>query len=119
MERFLEAEAEDRATLRQSINTTCSNRRHNGPASRLWFRAAGQSRARLSPIGSISIAQLRLFGAAAPGYSSGQAMAALEEVARNAPSGMGYDWADLSYQENKAAGTAGTIFGLSLARSSS
>jgi multidrug efflux pump subunit AcrB len=27
---------------------------------------------------------------------------------------MGYDWADLSYQENKAAGTAGIIFALSL-----
>ena len=27
---------------------------------------------------------------------------------------MGYDWADLSYQENKASGTAGPIFALSL-----
>jgi HAE1 family hydrophobic/amphiphilic exporter-1 len=27
---------------------------------------------------------------------------------------MGYDWADLSYQENKATGTAGPIFALSL-----
>jgi HAE1 family hydrophobic/amphiphilic exporter-1 len=57
----------------------------------------------------------QVLGAAAPGYSSGQAMAALEEVAHETlPSGMGYDWADLSYQENKAAGTAGTIFALSL-----
>ncbi len=30
------------------------------------------------------------------------------------PASMGYDWADLSYQENKAAGTAGLIFALSL-----
>ena len=57
----------------------------------------------------------QVLGAAAPGYSSGQAMAALEDVARETlPFGMGYDWADLSYQENKAAGTAGTIFALSL-----
>src|SRR5581483_10902852 len=54
-------------------------------------------------------------GAAAPGYSSGQAMAALEEVAREAlPREIGYDWADLSYQEKRAAGTTGSIFGLSL-----
>jgi HAE1 family hydrophobic/amphiphilic exporter-1 len=57
----------------------------------------------------------QVIGAAAPGYSSGQAQAALEEVARDTlPSGFGYDWADLSYQENKASGTAGPIFALSL-----
>lgn len=54
-------------------------------------------------------------GAAAPGYSSGQAMAALEEVAAETlPRDMSYDWSDLSYQEKRAAGTAGTIFALSL-----
>ena len=54
-------------------------------------------------------------GSAAAGYSSGQAMAALEEVAaQNLPREIGYDWSDLSYQEKKASGTAGRIFGLSL-----
>ena len=54
-------------------------------------------------------------GAAAPGYSSGQAMAALEDVARTTlPHEIGYDWADLSYQEKQAAGTTGSVFGLSL-----
>jgi multidrug efflux pump len=54
-------------------------------------------------------------GAAAPGYSSGQAMAALEDVARaTLPREIGYDWADLSYQEKQAAGTTGSMFGLSL-----
>jgi len=54
-------------------------------------------------------------GQAAPGYSSGQAMAALEDVAKTVmPREMGYDWADLSYQERKAAGRAGAVFALSL-----
>jgi HAE1 family hydrophobic/amphiphilic exporter-1 len=54
-------------------------------------------------------------GTAAPGYSSGQAMAALEDVARaTLPHEIGYDWADLSYQERRAAGTTGSVFGLSL-----
>jgi HAE1 family hydrophobic/amphiphilic exporter-1 len=54
-------------------------------------------------------------GAAAPGYSSGQAMAALEEVARaTLPREIGYDWADLSYQEKQASGTTGQILALSL-----
>jgi len=57
----------------------------------------------------------QVIGAAAPGYSSGQAMAALEEVAREVlPPEMGYDWADLSYQERQAAGTTGTLFALSV-----
>jgi HAE1 family hydrophobic/amphiphilic exporter-1 len=54
-------------------------------------------------------------GSAAPGYSSGQALAALEEVAaQTLPREMGYDWADLSYQEKKASGSASRVFILSL-----
>jgi HAE1 family hydrophobic/amphiphilic exporter-1 len=57
----------------------------------------------------------QITGSAAPGYSSGQAQAALVEVAHDAlPPEIGYDWADLSYQENKASGKAGPIFALSL-----
>jgi HAE1 family hydrophobic/amphiphilic exporter-1 len=57
----------------------------------------------------------QVIGSAAPGYSSGQAQAALVEVARDALSPeIGFDWADLSFQENKASGKAGPIFALSL-----
>jgi HAE1 family hydrophobic/amphiphilic exporter-1 len=57
----------------------------------------------------------QVIGSAAPGYSSGQAMAALEEVAKEVlPPEMGYDWADLSYQERLASGAAIMSFGLSL-----
>jgi HAE1 family hydrophobic/amphiphilic exporter-1 len=57
----------------------------------------------------------QVIGGAAPGYSSGQALDALEEVAKaTLPPEFGYDWADLSYQERKASGTAGRVFGLSL-----
>ncbi len=57
----------------------------------------------------------QITGQAAPGYSSGQAMDVLEEVANQTlPKEMGFDWADLSYQERKAAGRAGLVFGLSL-----
>jgi HAE1 family hydrophobic/amphiphilic exporter-1 len=57
----------------------------------------------------------QITGSAAPGYSSGQAMDALERVAaQTLPREMGYDWSDLSYQEKKASGTAGRVFALSL-----
>ncbi|HXY48665.1 MAG TPA: efflux RND transporter permease subunit [Terriglobales bacterium] len=53
--------------------------------------------------------------AAAPGYSSGQAMAALEDVFhKTMPNQMGFDYSGMSYQEQKAAQgvSASTIFGL-------
>jgi HAE1 family hydrophobic/amphiphilic exporter-1 len=57
----------------------------------------------------------QITGAAAPGYSSGQAIAALEDLASHTlPSQFSYDWSDLSYQEKQASGTTGMTFGLSL-----
>ncbi len=53
-------------------------------------------------------------GAAAPGYSSGQAVAAIEEVAKTLPQGFGYDWTGAVYQEKKTGGQTGYIFALSL-----
>jgi HAE1 family hydrophobic/amphiphilic exporter-1 len=54
-------------------------------------------------------------GIPAPGYSSGQATNALTEVAREVlPREMGFDWADMSYQEVKAAGAGGKVFVMSL-----
>jgi HAE1 family hydrophobic/amphiphilic exporter-1 len=49
-------------------------------------------------------------GSAAPGYSSGDALDALEEVAAEVlPAEMGYAWNALTYQE-KTAGGAGAVF---------
>jgi HAE1 family hydrophobic/amphiphilic exporter-1 len=56
-------------------------------------------------------------GAAAPGYSSGQATDALKEVfAQTMPKEMGFDWIGMSYQEEKAREGVppAAIFGLSL-----
>lgn len=55
--------------------------------------------------------------AAAPGYSSGQATAALEQVfAQTMPRQMGFDYSGMSYQEQRAAQgiSPNMIFGLSL-----
>ena len=57
----------------------------------------------------------QVIGSAAPGYSSGQAMTALEQVAQETlPGEIGYDWSDLSYQERKQSGTIVRTFALSL-----
>ncbi|MCG6893972.1 MAG: efflux RND transporter permease subunit, partial [Desulfobacteraceae bacterium] len=58
---------------------------------------------------------VELTGSPAPGYTSAQALKALEEVAAEAlPEGMGYAWSNMSYQEKQAAGTAALVFAFSL-----
>jgi HAE1 family hydrophobic/amphiphilic exporter-1 len=59
----------------------------------------------------------QLNAAAAPGYSSGQARAALEDVfAKTMPKQMGYDYEGMSYQEEQAAKGVSTtmVYALSL-----
>ena len=57
---------------------------------------------------------IQINGSPAPGYSSGQAMAAMEAVATEIlPSGFGYAWMDMSYQEKKAEGGQAMVFGMS------
>lgn len=52
-----------------------------------------------------------LTGIPAPGYTSSDAIKALQEVAaQTLPQGWGYDWANMSYQEVKAAGSGATVF---------
>ncbi|WP_029076551.1 efflux RND transporter permease subunit [Kaistia adipata] len=54
-------------------------------------------------------------GAAAPGSSSGEAIAAVERVAAETlPAGYGFEWSGLSYQETQSSGQAPIVFGLAL-----
>jgi HAE1 family hydrophobic/amphiphilic exporter-1 len=56
-----------------------------------------------------------LTGVPATGYSSAQALAALEEVAAETlDAGAGYDWADMSYQEKRAAGSSAVVFAFAI-----
>ena len=57
----------------------------------------------------------KITGQPAPGYSSAQALDALEEeAARVLPSDMGFNWADMSYQEKAAAGSGAVVFLMAL-----
>jgi multidrug efflux pump subunit AcrB len=49
-------------------------------------------------------------GTGAPGVSSGQTLAAMEEIARaTLPQGFGFEWSDISFQEKRAAGQMAAI----------
>ena len=55
-------------------------------------------------------------GSAAPGYSSGQALDLMEQVAEsNLPAAFGYEWTGMSFQEKAASGGQAIIFGLAIA----
>jgi HAE1 family hydrophobic/amphiphilic exporter-1 len=54
-------------------------------------------------------------GTAAPGVSSGQALAEMERLASTAlPAGFGYAWSGISLEEIKAGGQSVAIFGIAL-----
>ncbi|HEX5218238.1 MAG TPA: multidrug efflux RND transporter permease subunit [Verrucomicrobiae bacterium] len=55
-----------------------------------------------------------IMGAPAPGYSSGQAIKAIEEVMQAMPAETGYEWSGLTLQEKKSEGQAPIIFGMAV-----
>jgi len=56
-----------------------------------------------------------IFGSAAPGFSSGQALTLMEQLAaKTLPEGMSYDWTSTSYQEKKVGYQAYLIYALAI-----
>ncbi|MGE4528356.1 MAG: efflux RND transporter permease subunit [Rhodospirillaceae bacterium] len=60
------------------------------------------------------VASMEIMGNAAPGRSSGDAMAAMEEMAAKLPAGIGYEWTGLSYEERLAGSQAPALYAISL-----
>jgi hydrophobe/amphiphile efflux-1 (HAE1) family protein len=58
---------------------------------------------------------VKLLGQGAPGISSGQAIAAAEEIAEQVlPPEFSYDWGGASYQEKRSSGTSGLALGMAV-----
>jgi multidrug efflux pump len=53
-------------------------------------------------------------GKPAPGYSAGQAMQAMERLARQLPPGIGYEWTGVSLQQQQSSSQAPLLYGLSI-----
>ena len=60
------------------------------------------------------VAAMGISGSAAPGMSSGQAMAIMEELSKSLPKGFSYDWTDISYQERQTGSQTTTLYLISL-----
>ncbi|MBW7945549.1 MAG: multidrug efflux RND transporter permease subunit [Sphingomonadaceae bacterium] len=57
---------------------------------------------------------MTISGMAAPGRSTGEAMAEMERFAEQLPEGFAYEWTGISYEEKQSAGQIGLLLGLSL-----
>ena len=57
---------------------------------------------------------MEILGAPAPGYSSGQAMAEVEALAKKLPPGVGISWTGLSYEERLSGSQAPALYAISL-----
>jgi len=57
---------------------------------------------------------LQIQGAAAPGLSTGEAMAVVEEIAKKLPQGIGFSWTGISFEELRSGAQAPLLYALSV-----
>ncbi len=57
---------------------------------------------------------INIWGEPAPGHSTGEAMAAMEEFAAKLPQGIGFDWTGLSYQERMSTAQGPMLYAFSI-----
>lgn len=108
------------------IQAEATYREHRDNINLFYVKAPGGSMIPLTALGTTSyttgpgsIKRFNMFmsavirGNAAQGYSSGQAMSIMEEIAREKlPENIGLEWSGLSYQEKKADGQTGMVLAL-------
>jgi HAE1 family hydrophobic/amphiphilic exporter-1/multidrug efflux pump len=92
----------------------------------VWVRSASGEMVSLSALANVryssgpdsldrfnNLPSLKIFGAAAPGISTGQAIARVEQIAKETlPPEFSFDWSGASFQEKKASGAGGLAIGL-------
>jgi len=115
-------------TFRVTLQADKNARAEASDLSRLYVRNAAGGMVPLSTLGALrpivgpetvphynNYGSALINGGAAPGYSSGQAIAAMERVATTVlPADFGYEWTGITYQELKAGSVATLVFGLAL-----
>lgn len=69
-------------------------------------------RAKLSRYNGVEA--IEILGTPAPGYSTGEAMAEVEAIAKKLPAGVGISWTGLSYEERLSGSQAPALYALSL-----
>ncbi|MEO7578016.1 MAG: efflux RND transporter permease subunit, partial [Massilia sp.] len=115
-------------TFRVTIQADKDSRAGAADISRLYVRNASGGMVPLSTLGRLvpivgpetvphynNNASALINGGAAAGFSSGQAVAAMERAAATAlPRDFGFEWTGITYQELKAGSIASIVFGLAI-----
>ena len=77
-------------------------------ASTRWIKGAAQT------IRYNGYPAIRISGSAAPGYSTGAAIAEMEKLAAQLPAGFGYEWSGLSREEKLAGSQTIILYGFAI-----
>jgi hydrophobe/amphiphile efflux-1 (HAE1) family protein len=115
-------------TFRVTLQADKDARAAASDLSRLYVRNASGGMVPLSTLGGLqpivgpetvphynNYASALINGGAAPGYSSGQAVTAMEQAAATAlPRDFGFEWTGITFQELKAGSIATVVFALAL-----
>ena len=114
-------------TFRVTVQADKDARANAADLSRLYVRNARGGMVPLSTLGTLkpiigpeTVPHYNNYGSAlinggpAPGYSSGQAVAAMQRAASVLPRDFAFEWTGITFQELKAGSVASLIFGLAL-----
>jgi len=78
------------------------------------FSHVGWTRGALQIVGYNGYPSVRISGDAAPGYSSGAAIAEMQRLANDLPNGFGYEWTGQSLQEIQSGAQAPFLIGMTV-----
>jgi len=108
-------EATDRKRMKTSDLLDLHVRNVNGGMVPLSaFASVEWTRGPLQVVGYNGYPSVRISGQAAPGYSSGEAIAEMQRLAGELPTGFGYEWTGQSLQEIASGSQAPILIGLSI-----
>ncbi|WP_328514180.1 MULTISPECIES: efflux RND transporter permease subunit [Sphingomonadaceae] len=110
---LLQAEASHRMTPQDVLDLKVRNAAGEmvpfGSFTQVEWTSGAQQLQRYNGYPSMTIS-----GNAAPGQSTGEAMAEMERLANALPEGFAYEWTGMSYEEQQAGGQVGMLLGLSI-----
>jgi hydrophobe/amphiphile efflux-1 (HAE1) family protein len=110
----IQGEASERAKIEDIYRINVRNKNND----MVSMRAFAEARLVLGPQSVVRYNNFRsvtLLGSPAPGYSSGQALAAMEQLSeRTLPAGYSYEWTGTALQEKEAAGKTTMILALAV-----
>ncbi|WP_335946412.1 efflux RND transporter permease subunit [Salipiger bermudensis] len=110
---IVQAEAEARSSIEEVLKLNVRNVQ-GGMVPLSSFASAEWGFGPSQIVGYNGYPSIRINGEAAPGYSSGEALAEMQRIAADLPPGFGYQWTGQSLQEIESGSQAPILIGLSV-----